>query len=150
MLAFHKGLSVRISPKQLTQYWGQYVVFRCYVTGNPLPIVSWFSGDKNITHDQRLTTGKINGGYMMRLGPVHPILDNGTIECRGKNGVDPPVADKADLHALREYFSKFCFLSILLLYVTSLYCYRYCIFLILSSPLCESSTPDRSLTKQLL
>ena len=106
VLAFLKGLKVTISPKQLTQYRGQYVVFYCYVTGNPVPIVSWYKKGKDIAHDPRLKTGKVPGGYMMRFGPVHPALDNDTMECRGNNGVDAPVADKADLHVLRQPFSK--------------------------------------------
>ena len=43
----------------------------------------------------------------MRLGPLHPVLDNGTLECRGNNALDRPVADKAELHVLSRQFRKF-------------------------------------------
>ncbi len=72
-----------------------------------MPIVTWHSKGKDITHDPRVKIGKVAGGYIMRLGPVHPFFDNGTMECRGKNGVDSPVADIADLHILVKAFRKF-------------------------------------------
>lgn len=104
---FLTGLSVRISPKTFTQYRDQDVVFYCYVTGNPAPIVSWYSNGQDITHDSRLKMTNVPGGYLMRLGPLHPLLDNGTLECRGNNAVNPPVTDKAELHVLSRRFRKF-------------------------------------------
>ena len=107
VFVFLTGLSVRISPKTFTQYRGQNVVFYCYVTGNPAPIVSWYSQGRDITRDSRVTITNIPRGYLMRLGPVHLVLDNGTLECRGNNAVDRPVADKAELHVLSRNFRKF-------------------------------------------
>lgn len=107
---FLTGLSARISPKSLVQYRGQYVVFHCYVTGNPLPIVSWYSKGRAMSSDSRATTSKFPGGYIMKLGPVHHVFDNATIECRAANGVDPPVADKAELRIRLEVFRKFYFI----------------------------------------
>ena len=71
-----------------------------------MPTVMWYSKGKDITRDPRTEIDKVRGGYIMRLGPVHPFFDNGTLECRGKNGVDPPVSDKAELRVLRKPFGK--------------------------------------------
>ena len=106
--SFLTGLSVKISPKKFTQYRNQYVVFQCHVTGNPVPIVSWYKMGTNIVSDSRAKISKIPGGYMMRLGPLHPVFDNNSkVECRAENGVDSPVADKAELHVRTSVFGRF-------------------------------------------
>ena len=101
------GLKVRLAPKNLTQYRSQYVVFRCYVAGNPYPIVSWYANNQRITEGPRHKLSSIKGGEMLRIGRLHPILDTTIIECRARNGVDSPVADHASLNVSFNYFCKY-------------------------------------------
>ena len=79
-----------------------------------MPIVSWYNGKgTDLATETRATIGKIPGGYIIRLGPLFPVFDNGTLECRANNSVDPPVTDVANLHVLSKIFGKFSNMNVM-------------------------------------
>ena len=85
---------------------GDKVMLQCRVTGNPIPDIKWYHGDKVLKNIEDFRQTYVDGVAQLVLQEVLP-EDNGSYKCRAKND-----AGKAEVSCVvnvdGEYGAWFC------------------------------------------